>query len=49
MAEQNEKARRKEILHSQREDKRRMVREGLPVPAPMMKALFDYIDGHLSL
>jgi hypothetical protein len=48
MADQNEKARRNEILHSQREDKRRTVREGLPVPAPIMKALFDYIDGHLS-
>jgi hypothetical protein len=48
MPEQNEMARRKQILQSQREDRRRMVREGLPVPAPMMKALFDYINGRLS-
>jgi Protein of unknown function (DUF2695) len=48
MPDQGEKARRKAILQSQREDKRRSVREGLPAPAPMMKALFDYIDQHLS-
>lgn len=49
MTGKDEKARRKEILHSQREEKRRLVREGLPIPAPMMKALFDYIDEHLSV
>jgi hypothetical protein len=48
MPDQSEKARRKAILHSQQEDKRRTVRDTLPAPAPMMKALFDYIDGHLS-
>jgi hypothetical protein len=48
MTGKDEKARRKEILYSQREEKRRLVREGLPVSAPMMKALFDYIDEHLS-
>lgn len=49
MTGKDEKGRRKEILHSQREEKRRQVREGLPVPAPMMKALFDYIDERLSV
>jgi Protein of unknown function (DUF2695) len=49
MPDQDEKARRRVILHSQREDKGRTVRDNLPVPASMMKSLFDYIDGHLSL
>ena len=48
MTGKDERARRKEILYSQREEKRRLVRQGLPVSAPMMKALFDYIDEHLS-
>ena len=36
------------LLHSRREEKRRSLREGLPVPAAMMKALFDYIGTQLS-
>jgi hypothetical protein len=48
MTGRSQKAHRKEILHTLREDERRLVREGLPIPAPMMKALFDYIDGKLS-
>ena len=48
MPDRNEKARRKELLHSQREQKRLSVREGLPIPAAMMKALFDYVDKQLS-
>src|SRR5690242_2723555 len=48
MPDKDEKARRKELLHSQREEQRRSIREGLPVPAPMMKALFNYVDKHLS-
>jgi Protein of unknown function (DUF2695) len=48
MPEKNEKAQRKEILFAQRDEKRRLIREGLPVPPPWMKALFDYIDGHLA-
>ena len=28
------------------EDARRKVRESLPVPVPVLKALFDYIDEH---
>jgi hypothetical protein len=48
MPDQGEKACRKAILRSQRENRRRSVREGLPAPAPMLKALFDCIDQHLS-
>lgn len=48
MPGKDEKARRKEILHFQREQKRRLIREGLPVPAPMMKALFDFINKKLA-
>jgi len=48
MPDQDEKARRKQLLHSQREEQRRSIRDGLPVPAAMMKALFTYVDKHLS-
>jgi hypothetical protein len=48
MPGKDEKARRKEILHFQREEKRRLIREGLPVSAPIMKALFDFIDKRLA-
>jgi Protein of unknown function (DUF2695) len=48
MPDKDEKVRRKALLHSQREEKRRSIREGLPAPATMMKALFDYIDKRLS-
>ena len=47
MPEKDEKARRKQLLHSQRGRKRRSIQEGLPVPAAMMKALFTYVDKHL--
>jgi hypothetical protein len=49
MPGKDEEARRKDILHSQLEDKRRLIREGLSVSAPMMKTLFDYIDEQLSV
>jgi len=48
MPDKGEKARRKEILNSLRENERRSVREALPVSPVTMKALFDYIDEHLS-
>jgi len=48
MTGKDEKARRKELLHSQREEKRRSIREGLPVPAAMMKALLTYVSQQLS-
>jgi Protein of unknown function (DUF2695) len=48
MPDQDEKARRKQLLHSQREKQRQEIRDGLPVPAAMMKALFTYVDRRLS-
>ena len=48
MPDKNEKDRRKSLLHAQREEQRQTVREGLPVPAAMMKALFKHIDMRLS-
>jgi len=48
MPDKNEKARRKEILRSQRVERRKSVREGLPIPATKMKLLFDYVDEHVS-
>ena len=48
MPDKNEKARRKELLHATREEARRKVRDGLPVPVPVLKALFDYTDAHLK-
>ena len=48
MLDKDEKARRNQLLHSQRDEQRQSIREGLPVPAAMMKALFTYVDKHLS-
>jgi hypothetical protein len=48
MPDKSEKARRKEILHSVREDERRKVRDSLPVPVPILKALFDYVNSQLE-
>lgn len=48
MPDQDEKAQRKQLLHSQREEQRRSIQEGLPVPVAMMKALFTYVDKQLS-
>jgi hypothetical protein len=48
MPDKNEKALRKEILHSQREEKRRSIREGLRIPTAKMKELFDFIDKRLE-
>ncbi len=48
MPDKDEKTRRKQLLHSEREEQRRSIREGLPVPAAMMKALFTYVDKYLS-
>ena len=48
MPDKSEKARRKELLHAVREDARRKVRESLPAPAPVLKALFDYLDERLG-
>lgn len=48
MSDKSEKARRKELLHAVKEDARRKVRDSLPVPVPVLKALFDYVDGQLK-
>jgi hypothetical protein len=48
MPDKAEKARRKEILHGQREEARRKVRESLPADALTLKALFDHIDSRLE-
>ena len=48
MPDKTDKSRRKELLHSVREDARRKVRESLPVPALVLKALFNHIDERLG-
>lgn len=48
MPDKTEKSRRKELLHSVREDARRKVRDSLPVPAPVLKALFNHLDKQLG-
>jgi len=48
MPDNNEKARRKELLNGIRDEARRKVRDSLPVPLPVLKALFDFLDGQLK-
>ena len=48
MPDKTEKARRKELLRTVREDAKGKVRDSLPVPAPVPKALFDYLDKQLE-
>jgi len=48
MSDKAEKARRKEILHAQREEARRKVREALPADAQTLKALFNHVDSALE-
>ena len=48
MPDKTEKARRKELLRTVREDAKGKERESLPVPAPVLKALFDYLDKQLE-
>ena len=48
MPDKNEKARRKAIQSAAREEAKQKVRDGLPVPAPALKALFDYVDQQLK-
>ena len=48
MPDKNEKARRKSIQRTAREDARQKVRDTLPVPAPVLKALFEYVDQQLK-
>lgn len=44
----SEKARRKELLRTLREENRRAVRDDLPAAPAVLKALFSYIDARLS-
>jgi hypothetical protein len=48
MPDKSEQARHKELLHTVREDARRKVRDNLPIPAPFLKALFNYADAQLK-
>lgn len=46
--DKKDKARRKEMLRGVREDAKHKIRESLPVPVAVLKALFDYVDGQLK-
>jgi hypothetical protein len=48
MPEKNEKARRKAIKRSVRDDANQKVRDNLPVPAAVLKALFNHVDTQLK-
>jgi hypothetical protein len=48
MPSKDEKARRKEILHSLRNEERRKLRESAPAPISSLRELFDYLDLQLS-
>src|SRR5262245_29955548 len=48
MPDKNENAQRKQVIRSLSEDARRMVRNSLPVPAPVLKALFNHLDTQLE-
>lgn len=46
--DKTEKARRKELLNAVRENVRCKLRDSLPAPTPVLKALFDYLDAKLE-
>ena len=48
MPSKDEKARRKELLQSLRNEGRQKTRDGFPVPLLMLKGLFDSLDVKLS-
>ena len=48
MPDKTEKARRKELLPIVRKDVKGKARYSLPVPAPVLKVLFDYLDKQLE-
>ncbi len=48
MPDKNEKARRKALQRATREDAKQKVRDSLPVPVPVLKALFNYVDQQLK-
>jgi len=48
MPGKEEKARRREIAHAMREQKRGKVRASLPPPVSELKKLFDFLDERIS-
>lgn len=48
MPDKSEKARRKKLLQVTKDDARRKVRDSLPLPVPVLKGLFDYVDSQLN-
>ena len=48
MPDQDEKARRKQLLNAMREQQRQSARESLPAPISTLKELFDFLDRRLS-
>lgn len=48
MSSNEEKARRKELVHAHRDKQRQRVRESFPVPFTALKELFDFLDERLS-
>jgi hypothetical protein len=49
LSDYDEKSKRKAILHKLRDDERRVVREGFPVSATVLKALFSFLGQRLSV
>ena len=48
MPSNDEKARRKELLHSHRDEQRRNTRGSFPAPVLVLKGMFDFLDSRLS-
>ncbi|HEX8712727.1 MAG TPA: DUF2695 domain-containing protein [Terracidiphilus sp.] len=48
MTSKDEKARRKEVLRSLRDQERQKSRDGFPAPILALKGLFDFLDAQLS-
>jgi hypothetical protein len=48
MPDKTEKQRRKEIVHALREEQRKSIRDGFPVPVLALKARFDFLDQRLA-
>jgi len=48
MPNKDEKARRKELLHSLRNEERKKTQDGFPVPILALKDLFDFLDVQLA-
>lgn len=48
MPSKDEKARRKEVLHSLRDNERKNTRDDFPTPILALKGLFEFLDAQLS-